>query len=112
MKIHPVSAIYVISLPFKCNSDRSKLFHLLMEGRIIVSGITKSELSFIKLCTTNADNIYAPKTVRVQVNSRYLSLEQLQKLMKKVLFEVQVMFHESNISNTKKILQKFQNYVV
>ncbi len=110
MKIHPISSTYIISLPFKYNSEKGKLFHIIMGKEMIVSGIKKTELECVEIRTTKADAIYTPKNIRVEVDSRYMSLEKLQKLLKKVLFEIDVLFNKSNISNTKKFLKEFTGF--
>jgi hypothetical protein len=107
MKIYPISATYLISLPFKYNSERGKLFHLIISKKIIISDIKKKDLELLRICTTKGDTIFTPKKIRVEVDSRYLSLEKLEKLIKRIVFEVDVCFHKSNILNTKKILSEF-----
>jgi hypothetical protein len=107
MKTHLIESIYVISIPFKYNSERGKLFHLILGGLIIISGIKKQDISLIETITTKGDNIYNPKTVRVRVISRHISLEKVEKIINNIISEVKVMFEKTNIENTKIILKNF-----
>lgn len=105
MKIHTIQTIAAVSVPFKIKSDKRKLLHLIIDGYVIVSGINRKDLGSIRISTTRADDIFTPKTIRVEIDSRYLTLEKVEQVFQKAISEVNVMFLKENIHLTKQILK-------
>ncbi len=96
MKIQAVQTIYVISLPFKSESKKGEILQKILNGKIIFSEIKKEDLSSIRIATTQADFLYAPKTIRLEVDSRHISKEKLEKILNKILDEIKVLFSPTN----------------
>lgn len=105
MKIHPIQSIVAVTVPFKTGSDKRIMLELILQGEVIVSGINKQDLASINISTTVADGIYTPKTIRIEIDSRYLSLKQVEQIFKKAISETKVMFLKDNIHLTKQILK-------
>ena len=106
MKITPVKTIYLVSTPFKMDSDKGELLERILDKKLIVTGIKKDDLNLIEVTTTRGDEVYTPKTIRLEVDSRYMSKEKLEKILSKAIDEVRVMFLKDNIELTKTILAK------
>lgn len=96
MKLTPVQTIYLVSTPFDRESKKGEMLAKILCGRIIISGIKKSDLESIVITTTVADAIVTPKIIRLEVDSRYLSAAKLEKIMAKAINEVRVMFMKEN----------------
>lgn len=96
MKITPVKTIYLVSTPFDRKTKKAEMLTEILCGRIIISGIKKSDLESIVITTTIADALTTPKIIRLEVDSRHLSAAKLEKILTKAINEVRVMFTKEN----------------
>lgn len=109
MKIHSIQTTYLISLPFKYNSKKGIIFHLILQGNVIIHGLSKLELACIRITTTKGDCLYTPKKIRLEVDSRYMSETKLEKTLSKIISEVNILFEKDNIHLANKILKEHIN---
>jgi len=105
MKTNVISSVYLTTIPFSMYSNKRKIFESIIQGELIVSGITKSDLYSIRLTTTVGDSIFRKKTIRAEVDSRYVSLEKYNEIIEKAISETNILFLPDNIHLTKKILE-------
>lgn len=109
MKIYPIQTTYLVSLPFKYNSKKGIILHLILQGNVRISGLRMNDLSSIEAVTTKADSIYTPKHIRLTVDSRYISETKLKKILSKIISEVNILFEKDNIHLANKILGEHIN---
>lgn len=105
MKIHPIQSIVAVTVPFKIGSDKRKLLHLILGGYVLVTGINKKDLDLFRISTTRADDIFTPKTIRVEIDSRYLTQKKVEQIFQKAISETNILFLKDNIHLTKQILK-------
>lgn len=109
MKIYPIQTTYLVSLPFKYNSKKGIIFHLILQGNVRISGLKMDDLSSIEVVTTKGDALYTPKHVRLTVDSRYISETKLEKILSEIISEVKILFEKDNIHLANKILKEHIN---
>lgn len=107
MKIKPITTVYLITAPFKITKGKGALLYLILSKKVIISGVKSADLTWITLRTTKADSIFTPRMVRVEIDSRYLSLDKVEKIFTQIFKEIQAMFHKDNMQLTNKILKPY-----
>ncbi len=108
MKIHPIQSIVAVTVPFKTGSDKRIMLELILQGEVIVSGINKQDLASINISTTVGDAIFTPRTIRIEIDTRYLSQKKVEQIFQRAISETNVMFLKDNIHLAKQIIKSYK----